>query len=117
MTCACRPPRGGQTSQVSKTCEVYRPNIDARTPAVHNYRAAGSITPNHQIPPRENPMPNRLRVLFLPHASPGLFKPWGEDVMAAVGERHDLRIFDRQQPMPPQFAGVDVVIDHGGSVG
>jgi len=62
-------------------------------------------------------MPNRLRVLFLPHASPGLFKPWAEDVIAAIGDRHDLRIYDRQQPMPSQFAGVDVVIDHGGSVG
>ncbi len=62
-------------------------------------------------------MPNRLRVLFLPHANPGLFKPWGQDVIAAIGDRHELRIFDQRQPLAPQFAGVDVVIDHGGSVG
>jgi len=71
-----------------------------------------------QIPPavqRETHMPNRLRVLFLP--AHGLFKPWGEDVIAALGGRHDVRVFDSQQPLVPQFEGVQVVIDHGGSVG
>jgi len=63
-------------------------------------------------------MPNRLRVLFLPQANnPSLFKPWAEDVIAAIGNRHDLRIFDHQRPLAPQFEGVQVVIDHGGSVG
>jgi phosphoglycerate dehydrogenase-like enzyme len=60
-------------------------------------------------------MPNRLRVLFLP--APGLFKPWGEDVLAAIGDRHEVHVYDAQQPLAPQFAGVEVVIDHGGSVG
>src|SRR5262249_36478713 len=43
--------------------------------------------------------------------------PCGDDVIAAVGDRHALSIFDRGQPLAPQFEGVDVVIDHGGSVG
>ena len=63
-------------------------------------------------------MPNRLRVLFLPVPNnPSLFKPWAEDVIAAIGDRHDLRIFDHHRPLAPQFEGVQVVIDHGGSVG
>ena len=41
----------------------------------------------------------------------------GKDVVAAIGDRHDLRILDYDQPIAPQFDGVDVVIDHGGSAG
>jgi phosphoglycerate dehydrogenase-like enzyme len=48
---------------------------------------------------------------------PSQFKPFGEDVVAAIGDRHDLRIFDHQRPLAPQFEGVQVVIDLGGSVG
>jgi phosphoglycerate dehydrogenase-like enzyme len=63
-------------------------------------------------------MPDRLNVLFLPHpAIPSLFRPWGEDVIAAVDKRHNMRIMDYSAPIPPQFEGVDVVIDHGGSAG
>ena len=63
-------------------------------------------------------MPKRLGVLFLPLPNePNLFKPWGEDVVAAIGGRHDLRVFDHQRPLAPQFEGVEVVIDHGGSAG
>lgn len=62
-------------------------------------------------------MPQKLNVLFLPHAlqSKELFTPWGEDVVAAIGNRHHLRIYDFAQPPAAQFDGVDVVIDHGGS--
>jgi phosphoglycerate dehydrogenase-like enzyme len=60
----------------------------------------------------------RLNVLFLPHpVRPELFTPWGEDVVRALGERHNLRIYDKEQPLTPQFADIDVVIDHGGSAG
>lgn len=60
----------------------------------------------------------RLNVLFLTHpVRPELFTPWGEDVVTAIGDRHNLRILDRNQPLAPQFAGIDVVIDHGGSAG
>ena len=63
-------------------------------------------------------MPERLTVLFLPHPlGPSMFKPSGDDVVAAIGDRHDLHILDYDQPIAPQFDGVDVVIDHGGSAG
>lgn len=63
-------------------------------------------------------MTERLTVLYLPIPNkPSLFKPWGEDVIAALGDRHDVRVLDHSRPIAPQFAGVDVVIDHGGSVG
>ena len=57
----------------------------------------------------------RLTVLFM--AESAEFAPWGDDVVAAIGDRHDLRIFDQSLPLVPQFDGVDVVIDEGGSVG
>src|SRR6266705_1956816 len=60
----------------------------------------------------------RLTVLFLPHPTrPEMFDPWGADVVAALGDRHNFRIYDKTQPLAPQFADVDVVIDHGGSAG
>ena len=63
-------------------------------------------------------MAERLTVLFLPHPlGPSMFKPSGDDVIAAVGDRHDLHILDYDRPIGPQFEGVDVVIDHGGSAG
>ena len=63
-------------------------------------------------------MTERLNVLFLPHPlGPSMFKPSGEDVIAAIGDRHDLRMLDYDQSIAPQFEGVDVVIDHGGSAG
>ena len=40
-----------------------------------------------------------------------------DDVIAAIGDRHNLRIFDCDAPLAPQFEDVDVVIDHGGSAG
>jgi phosphoglycerate dehydrogenase-like enzyme len=57
----------------------------------------------------------RVKVLFVP--SWVLFHPWGEDVVRAVGERHDLTLYDDSLPLAPQFAGAEVVIDHGGSMG
>lgn len=57
----------------------------------------------------------RLKVLFLTYADPTDI--WRSDVIAAIGDRHDLVIFDPNQPLAPQFAGADVVLDHGGSVG
>jgi phosphoglycerate dehydrogenase-like enzyme len=62
-------------------------------------------------------MPQKINVLFVPHAlrAAEMFTPWGEDVIAAIGDRHHLRIYDFSQPPATQFDGVDVVIDHGGS--
>jgi hypothetical protein len=35
-------------------------------------------------------MAAKLNVLFLPHpAGQSMFKPWGEDVIAAIGDRHN----------------------------
>ena len=63
-------------------------------------------------------MPEKLNVLFLPHPlGPSMFKPWGEDVVAAIGDSHNLRILDYSQPLAPQFEWVEVVIDQGGSAG
>jgi len=63
-------------------------------------------------------MTKRASVLVLPHPQgERMFKPWVEDIIAAIGVRHDLRFFDRSKPISAQFAGVDVVIDHGGAGG
>src|SRR5258708_25117111 len=57
----------------------------------------------------------RLSVLYIPsRETPKELKPWGEAVIAAIGNAHDLRIFDYDQPLAPQFKGIDVVIDLGG---
>ena len=57
----------------------------------------------------------RQKVLLLPITR--LFHPWCGDVIQAVSSRHDLSVLDDSQPIVPQFDGVDVVIDQGGSVG
>lgn len=62
-------------------------------------------------------MPQRLKVIYLPPKNPAAFHPWGDDVLAAIGDRHDMRVLDHSQPVGPQLADIDVVIDHGGSVG
>ncbi|TAN32348.1 hypothetical protein EPN29_09240 [bacterium] len=60
----------------------------------------------------------RLRVLFLPHPIyPGLFDPWGKDVVAALRDRHDVAIYDPTASLREQFGSADVVVDHGGSAG
>lgn len=56
-----------------------------------------------------------LKVLLLPVKK--LFHPWCDDVIQVIRDRHDLAVFDETQPLAPQFDGVEVVIDHGGSVG
>lgn len=56
----------------------------------------------------------RLKVLLLQMES--MFEPWGADVIEAVGDRHDLALLDPGRPLKEQFAGVEAVIDQGGSV-
>ena len=56
----------------------------------------------------------RLKVLLLQMES--MFEPWGADVIEAVGDRHDLALLDPGRPLEEQFAGVEAVIDQGGSV-
>ena len=60
-------------------------------------------------------MNSKLNVLFLPLTD--LFERWGDDVVASLSDHHNLRIADYDQPLAPQFEDIDVVIDHGGSVG
>jgi phosphoglycerate dehydrogenase-like enzyme len=59
----------------------------------------------------------RLKVLFLPHPVKELTHPWTDDLIAAVGARHEITVFDEEAPLAPQFEGVEVVVDHGGSSG
>ena len=56
----------------------------------------------------------RLKVMFVPHPIEELLTPWGEDVIAAVGERHDLRLFDHGQEAKPQLEGIEAIVDLGG---
>lgn len=57
----------------------------------------------------------KVKVLFMPIAM--LDIEWQDAVRAAMGDRHDLAIYDENKPMAPQFEGVEVVLDTGGSVG
>ena len=57
----------------------------------------------------------RIKVLFLKLKGVGV--RFDEEVEAAIGDRHDLVIYDPSKPMAPQFEAVEVVIDSGGSVG
>lgn len=57
----------------------------------------------------------RLRVLYLPQD--GLIPVWQNEVVAAVSPHHDLAILDKEAPIPDQFAGIEAVLDLGGSVG
>jgi len=57
----------------------------------------------------------RLNVMLLPVRR--IYTPWCENITAAIGDRHDLKELDDDRPLAPQFAGVDVVIDQGGSRG
>lgn len=61
-------------------------------------------------------MTTRLRVLYLPPPSRSR-EPWQSDVIDAVSGRHDLFLYDQKITLPPQFEGVEVVLDHGGSMG
>ncbi len=57
----------------------------------------------------------RLKVLFLPQLIQT--HHCQDEIVAVIGDRHDLAIYDVERPIPEQFAGRTVVIDTGGSVG
>lgn len=61
-------------------------------------------------------MTRRLKVLYLPHPLKEVNTTWGDDVLAAIGDRHDLNILDRGQAAEPQFRGVEVIVDLGGNI-
>lgn len=58
---------------------------------------------------------SRLKVLLLPLQR--LFHPWCQDVLDAIGDKHDVIVYDENQSIDAQLRGADVVIDHGGHVG
>lgn len=60
-------------------------------------------------------MANRLNVIYLPGR--GADPVWEREVVAAIGPRHNLTIYDESKPLAPQFAEVDAVVDLGGSWG
>jgi phosphoglycerate dehydrogenase-like enzyme len=39
---------------------------------------------------------------------------WGDAVLEAFGDRHDLRVFDESKPLAEQFKDIEMVIDIGG---
>jgi lactate dehydrogenase-like 2-hydroxyacid dehydrogenase len=57
--------------------------------------------------------------IICPALSPPLHqtRPWGDDLIAAVAPRHDLRIWDSNLAVAEQFQEIDAVIDFGGSNG
>lgn len=57
----------------------------------------------------------KVKVLFMPLTA--LDIEWRDAVLAALGDRHDLAVYDENKPLAPQFEGVEVVLDTGGSVG
>jgi phosphoglycerate dehydrogenase-like enzyme len=57
----------------------------------------------------------RLKVLYLPLEN--VDPIWQEEVIKAVAPRHDLAIYDPGKPFSEQFAGVEAVLDLGGSAG
>jgi len=54
-----------------------------------------------------------VNVLYVP--MPAIREPWYEDFLSAIDSKHDVALFDPKQPVCPQFEGVDVVVDLGGS--
>jgi phosphoglycerate dehydrogenase-like enzyme len=55
----------------------------------------------------------RLKVLFLPTLVE-LKEPWERDVVQTIGPKHDLTFYKYDEPVAPQFQGVDVVVDFAG---
>ena len=57
----------------------------------------------------------RVKVLYLHQKEIDL--RWQDDLVEAIGDRHDLSILDVGRPLAGQFQDQEVVIDMGGSVG
>ncbi len=57
-----------------------------------------------------------LKILLLKQP-PHLRDPWMSDLLEALGTRYELVEYDKLRPLAPQFEGVDVVVDQGGSLG
>ncbi|MCY3761734.1 MAG: D-glycerate dehydrogenase [Gemmatimonadetes bacterium] len=55
---------------------------------------------------------SKLQVLFIPHEMPDL-ADWSADLLQALEGRFEIRRFDREAPLPPQFAGIEAMVDQG----
>ena len=58
----------------------------------------------------------QLKVLYLPHPLDEVNVAWGRDLLTAIGDHHDLRVFDRDLPAEPQFENVEAIVDVGGNI-
>ena len=58
----------------------------------------------------------KLKVLYMPHPVEGVNVDWGRDLIETIQPHHDLRIFDKEQPSPPQFEGIEAIVDLGGNI-
>jgi phosphoglycerate dehydrogenase-like enzyme len=56
-----------------------------------------------------------MKVLFLGQA--GNLEPWFSDVVRAIGQEHEVVLFDPHVALTAQLLGVGVVVDQGGGVG
>ena len=54
-------------------------------------------------------------VLFISQSE--FLHPWGDDFIEALGNEHQVRIFDPDRPLEEQFHGIGAVVDHGGVLG
>lgn len=57
----------------------------------------------------------RVKVLYMQESMHGSMLQ--DIISSAIGGRHDLAIYDENKPLAPQFEGIEVVLDLGGSVG
>lgn len=55
---------------------------------------------------------NKLNVLFVPHPVPDLAN-WSSDVLDQIEGRFDVRRFDRNAPVAPQFENIEAIVDQG----
>ena len=55
---------------------------------------------------------SKPEVLFIPHELPELSE-WSADLLQALEERFEVRRLDREAPLPPQFAGIEAMVDQG----
>jgi D-3-phosphoglycerate dehydrogenase len=56
-----------------------------------------------------------MKILYLGQSS--ILHPWYDDCVSALEGRHRICLYDPAQSMAQQFEEIDVVVDHGGSVG
>ena len=53
-----------------------------------------------------------MKILFIPFRD--ILHPWYDDFMKAIGDRHEVILYEHGQPVGEQFRGFDVVVDQGG---